>query len=132
MYDIIAIIFDDENNLEVPAIRSLAADSPFAMAYFFRPGWNRMVNHEFRFFREDAMPGYVVLVPFIRAIGVIHARTCGFGISDRNSYSPSVSNSLSLFAICAFSRMMIDECICDTRLSERSSVAPISFMVISS
>jgi hypothetical protein len=48
------------------------------------------------------------------------------------THSSSVTNSLSLFAIWALSRMMIEECIWLTRDSERSSVAPISFMVISS
>jgi hypothetical protein len=33
---------------------------------------------------------------------------------------------------CDWSRWMIDECICETRDSLRSSVAPISFMVSSS
>jgi len=40
----------------------------------------------------------------------------------------------SFFRVCiwAFRRSMIDECICETRDSDRSSVAPISFIVISS
>jgi len=33
---------------------------------------------------------------------------------------------------CCLSRSRMAECICDTRLSERASVSPISFIVISS
>ncbi len=47
-------------------------------------------------------------------------------------HSSSQTNSLSLLAIWALRRMMMLECIWETRDSERSSVAPISFMVISS
>jgi hypothetical protein len=56
--------------------------------------------------------------------------TALFALNFPHSSSPT--NSLSLLAICALSRMMMEECICETRDSERSSVAPISFIVISS
>ena len=43
-----------------------------------------------------------------------------------------MENSFLRVFIWAFRRAMIDECICETRDSDKSSVAPISFMVISS
>ena len=45
---------------------------------------------------------------------------------------PQVPNSGRRDESCDWSRWMIDECICETRDSLRSSVAPISFMVNSS
>ena len=45
---------------------------------------------------------------------------------------PRIQNSRSRCCICALSRARIEECIWLTRLSDRSSVMPISFIVISS
>lgn len=47
-------------------------------------------------------------------------------------YDRLTENSFFLVFIWALRRWMIDECIWETRDSDRSSVAPISFMVISS
>lgn len=44
----------------------------------------------------------------------------------------STANSFLRVFIWALSRARMDECICETRDSDRSSVAPISFIVISS
>ena len=51
---------------------------------------------------------------------------------ERPMVSAQVPNSGRLDASWDWSRWMIDECICETRDSLRSSVAPISFMVNSS
>ena len=54
------------------------------------------------------------------------------GAVVRPAFNRSNQNSFSRCCICAFRRARIEECIWLTRLSERSSVRPISFMVISS
>lgn len=54
-------------------------------------------------------------------------------LKSRGFFVPySTENSFLRVFICALRRATIDECICETRDSERSRVAPISFMVISS
>ena len=53
------------------------------------------------------------------------------GDEDRTG-SGQVPNSGRRVLSCDWSRWMIDECICETRDSLRSSVAPISFIVNSS
>ncbi len=50
----------------------------------------------------------------------------------RDGRSAQVPNSGRRVASCDWSRWMIDECICETRDSLKSSVAPISFIVNSS
>jgi len=61
--------------------------------------------------------------PFHPSRGPLHAPRAG-----RNQ----IENSRFRVFIWAFSRATIDECICETRDSDKSRVAPISFIVISS
>ena len=65
MNDIIAIVFDDENNLDIPAIGRLATNQPFARANIFGIRGRGIVDQGLGFLGEHAMLADVIFVPFV-------------------------------------------------------------------
>ena len=82
--------------------------------------------------QKQSLASKAISVLAVWAIVVKNARTrlvCKGSVSRGSAHVPNSGRRLES---CDWSRWMIDECICETRDSLRSSVAPISFIVNSS